>query len=308
MLGRRTEAPRGPRRLGVVLRLPGVGAVEQPRDRAAARADPRPRRRGGHAPARAAHGRARRPRLERVGRDRRADRERSAAAGERPPPAGAAAGRLDTDAPAGARLRRARGRADLRAGDRARRHHPARLGRHERDRRRPGPVRGRRRRRDRRAAGADRGPRRDRAARARGARDAARPHPRPGPRRRHRDRVRGRRASVRPAVGGHRARPAPDHGPADRRGRATSPRSATPSREVGCPGQNFVYADADGHIGVQVTGAHPIRRHGDGTVPLPDHGWDGWIPAAELPWRLDPERRRDRERERRAPRGGGPST
>ena len=59
--------------------------------------------------------------------------------------------------------------------------------------------------------------------------------------------------------------------------------------EVGCPGQNFVYADADGHIGVQVTGAHPIRRHGDGTVPLPDHGWDGWIPAAQLPWRLDPE-------------------
>lgn len=62
----------------------------------------------------------------------------------------------------------------------------------------------------------------------------------------------------------------------------------TAALEVGCPGQNFVYADIDGHIGVQVTGVHPIRRHGDGTVPLADHGWEGRIPADEMPWILDP--------------------
>jgi penicillin amidase len=58
--------------------------------------------------------------------------------------------------------------------------------------------------------------------------------------------------------------------------------------EVACPGQNFVYADVEGHIGLQVTGLHPRRRHGDGSVPAADHGWDGWIPTEELPWALDP--------------------
>lgn len=59
--------------------------------------------------------------------------------------------------------------------------------------------------------------------------------------------------------------------------------------EVGCPGQNWVYADVDGHIGLQVGGRHPIRRHGDGSEPRPDHGWDGWIPDDEMPWLLDPD-------------------
>ncbi len=58
--------------------------------------------------------------------------------------------------------------------------------------------------------------------------------------------------------------------------------------QVGCPGQNFVYADVDGHIGYQMTGAHPIRTRGDGTVPLDDHGWSGWVPAEDHPWQLDP--------------------
>lgn len=58
--------------------------------------------------------------------------------------------------------------------------------------------------------------------------------------------------------------------------------------EIDCPGQNFVYADVQGHIGLQVTGLHPIRLHGDGSVPRTDHGWDGWIPADEMPWMLDP--------------------
>jgi penicillin amidase len=63
-------------------------------------------------------------------------------------------------------------------------------------------------------------------------------------------------------------------------------------REVGCPGQNFVYADVDGHIGYQCTGRYPLRRAGDGTVPVPgwtdQHEWDGVIPFEELPWAQDP--------------------
>jgi penicillin amidase len=64
--------------------------------------------------------------------------------------------------------------------------------------------------------------------------------------------------------------------------------------KVGCPGQNFVYADVDGTIAYQCTGLHPIRRNGDGSRPVPgwtdDHEWDAWIPLDELPWEVDPER------------------
>jgi penicillin amidase len=65
-------------------------------------------------------------------------------------------------------------------------------------------------------------------------------------------------------------------------------------RGLSCPGQNVVYADVDGSIGYQLTGRYPIRRSGDGTVPVPgwtsDHEWDGWIPFEELPWSQEPER------------------
>jgi penicillin amidase len=61
-----------------------------------------------------------------------------------------------------------------------------------------------------------------------------------------------------------------------------------------CPGQNVVYADIDGTIGYACTGRFPLRRSGDGTVPVPgwtgDHEWDGWIPPEELPWAKDPGR------------------
>lgn len=59
--------------------------------------------------------------------------------------------------------------------------------------------------------------------------------------------------------------------------------------QIGAPGQNFVYADVQGHIGYQLTGAYPVRTSGDGARPLPDHGWDGWVPAEELPWLEDPD-------------------
>ena len=61
-----------------------------------------------------------------------------------------------------------------------------------------------------------------------------------------------------------------------------------------CPGQNVVYADVDGTIGYACTGKFPVRRSGDGTVPVPgwtaEHEWHGWIPADELPWSKDPGR------------------
>ena len=60
-----------------------------------------------------------------------------------------------------------------------------------------------------------------------------------------------------------------------------------------CPGQNVVYADAGGTIGYRCTGRYPVRRGGDGSVPVPgwraDHEWDGWVPDEELPWSEDPE-------------------
>jgi penicillin amidase len=59
-----------------------------------------------------------------------------------------------------------------------------------------------------------------------------------------------------------------------------------------CPGQNVVYADVDGTIAYQCTGLHPMRRRGDGTVPVPgwtsEFGWDGFVPFEELPWNVDP--------------------
>ena len=60
-----------------------------------------------------------------------------------------------------------------------------------------------------------------------------------------------------------------------------------------CPGQNMVYADVDGNIGYQLTGKYPIRRKGDGTVPVPgwtdEYEWDGWVPFDELPRAFNPE-------------------
>jgi penicillin amidase len=60
-----------------------------------------------------------------------------------------------------------------------------------------------------------------------------------------------------------------------------------------CPGQNMVYADVDGNIGYQLTGLYPIRRQGDGTVPVPgwtdEYEWEGWVPFNDLPRAFNPE-------------------
>ncbi|WP_164014705.1 penicillin acylase family protein [Pyxidicoccus trucidator] len=59
------------------------------------------------------------------------------------------------------------------------------------------------------------------------------------------------------------------------------------------PGQNFVYADADGNVGYQSTGLIPLRApNHQGTVPVPgwtgEYEWRGYIPFEELPSSLNP--------------------
>lgn len=66
------------------------------------------------------------------------------------------------------------------------------------------------------------------------------------------------------------------------------------------PGQNFVYADVDGHIGYQATGRVPVRGPGRADSPVPADGtwphpgwdpayeWQGYVPTSRLPWVEDP--------------------
>jgi len=59
------------------------------------------------------------------------------------------------------------------------------------------------------------------------------------------------------------------------------------------PPQNFLYADADGHVGYTASGAIPIRPRADGLLPVTGTGeddWSGYVPFAELPRALDPPR------------------
>ncbi len=55
---------------------------------------------------------------------------------------------------------------------------------------------------------------------------------------------------------------------------------------------NMVYADEPGTIGWQLAGNAPRRRKGWGTIPLPgwdpDAGWEGYVPAAEMPYLESP--------------------
>lgn len=58
------------------------------------------------------------------------------------------------------------------------------------------------------------------------------------------------------------------------------------------PAQNAVYADVDGNIGFVVAGRIPIRKKGDGSVPVPgdtdEYGWTGYIPFDRLPRLFNP--------------------
>ncbi|WP_035690659.1 penicillin acylase family protein [Azospirillum halopraeferens] len=59
------------------------------------------------------------------------------------------------------------------------------------------------------------------------------------------------------------------------------------------PQQNVVFADTAGAIGLVSPALVPIRRNGDGSVPVPgwtgEYDWAGFIPYDELPHAADPE-------------------
>jgi len=58
------------------------------------------------------------------------------------------------------------------------------------------------------------------------------------------------------------------------------------------PSQNAMYADVDGHIGYHATAHIPIRKSGDGSLPVSGaddaHEWTGYIPFEKLPTVYDP--------------------
>ncbi|WP_088006125.1 penicillin acylase family protein [Indiicoccus explosivorum] len=59
------------------------------------------------------------------------------------------------------------------------------------------------------------------------------------------------------------------------------------------PAQNFVFASEDGTIAYKANGRIPIRKTGDGQLPVPgdsaDYGWEGYVPYDELPVVVNPE-------------------
>ena len=63
-------------------------------------------------------------------------------------------------------------------------------------------------------------------------------------------------------------------------------------RLIQAPQQNIVYADVQGNIGFYTPGLVPIRRKGDGSVPVPgwtdEYAWTGAIPFEELPQAFNP--------------------
>jgi len=64
------------------------------------------------------------------------------------------------------------------------------------------------------------------------------------------------------------------------------------ARSLHVPGQNLVYADVDGNIGYQTSGDVPIRKKGDGALPVPgwtgEYDWTGFIPFEEMPYTFNP--------------------
>ncbi|NQV98099.1 MAG: penicillin acylase family protein [Rhodospirillales bacterium] len=63
---------------------------------------------------------------------------------------------------------------------------------------------------------------------------------------------------------------------------------------VNSPALNLSYADTSGNIGFQVAGNLPVRRSGDGSLPVPGWtaagDWSGRVPFAQLPSLYNPAR------------------
>ncbi|MRX72445.1 penicillin acylase family protein [Bacillus lacus] len=60
------------------------------------------------------------------------------------------------------------------------------------------------------------------------------------------------------------------------------------------PAQNFVFADIHGNIAYKANGKIPIRKKGDGMLPVPgwtdEYEWEGFIPYEKLPKSVNPEK------------------
>ncbi|PSL28796.1 penicillin amidase [Planomicrobium soli] len=58
------------------------------------------------------------------------------------------------------------------------------------------------------------------------------------------------------------------------------------------PAQNFVFASTDGTIAYKANGRIPIRKSGDGQLPVPgssdEYGWIGYVPFDKLPRAVNP--------------------
>jgi len=65
------------------------------------------------------------------------------------------------------------------------------------------------------------------------------------------------------------------------------------ARNFHVPAQNLLYADTQGNIGYQTPGDIPIRKNGNGFLPVPgwnsDYEWLGYIPFDQLPYTFNPE-------------------
>jgi penicillin amidase len=63
-------------------------------------------------------------------------------------------------------------------------------------------------------------------------------------------------------------------------------------RRFYAPHQNIMFADKTGAIGYYAPGRVPMRKAGNGLVPVPgwngSHDWTGWVPFEELPRVVDP--------------------
>ena len=59
------------------------------------------------------------------------------------------------------------------------------------------------------------------------------------------------------------------------------------------PAQNFVFADNSGNIAYKSNGLVPIRKKGDGNLPVPgyssEYGWSGYVDFDKLPRLVNPE-------------------
>lgn len=59
------------------------------------------------------------------------------------------------------------------------------------------------------------------------------------------------------------------------------------------PAQNFVFAAKDGTIAYKANGRFPLRKQGDGQLPVPgdssEYGWEGYVSYDELPTSVNPE-------------------